>query len=83
VAEGIQAVCRMAEDEEEKSDSAAGAATGGKSDLASLGSMLQARWKTGAVAETSKPQEMRAGQIRSFRITKLDRAAKQIELQLA
>ena len=83
VAEGIRAVCRMVDDKAKKADSAAAATAGTKSDLASLSSMLQARWKTGAVAETSKPQEMQAGQIRSFRITKLDGSAKQIELQLA
>ena len=82
IAEGIQAVCHIVSDRSEKSDSV-GAPAGGKSDLASLSSMLQTRWKTGAVAETSKPQELRTGQIRSFRITKLDRPAKQIELQLA
>jgi small subunit ribosomal protein S1 len=45
--------------------------------------MLQARWKSGAVAETAKPDEVRAGQVRSFRITKLDPAAKKIEVELA
>jgi small subunit ribosomal protein S1 len=83
VAEGIRALCRIVDEKAKKADVAAGATTGTKSDLASLSSMLQARWKTGTVAETSKPQEMQAGQIRSFRITKLDGSAKQIELQLA
>jgi len=45
--------------------------------------MLAARWKAGAVAESSKPQEVRAGQVRSFRITKLDSVAKKIEVELA
>jgi small subunit ribosomal protein S1 len=54
-----------------------------KADLASLTSMLQARWKSGATAETSKPEELRTGQVRSFRITKIDRAAKRIEVELA
>jgi small subunit ribosomal protein S1 len=53
-----------------------------KSDLASLGSMLQARWKSGAVAQSTEPQEVRTGQVRSFRITKLDRAQKKIEVEL-
>ena len=53
-----------------------------KSDVASLGSMLQARWKSGAPLESSEPEKIRAGQVRSFRITRLDRAAKKIELEL-
>jgi small subunit ribosomal protein S1 len=54
----------------------------GKPDLASLGSMLQARWKSGAVAQSTEPQEIRAGQVRSFRINKLDRAQRKIEVEL-
>jgi small subunit ribosomal protein S1 len=51
-------------------------------DLSDLGSMLKARWKNGPVTET-KPEATRAGQIRSFKITKLDQDTKIIELQLA
>src|SRR5215471_9469413 len=54
-----------------------------KADLQSLSSMLAARWKAGVVAESSKPEEIRAGQVRSFRITKIDPAAKKIEVELA
>ena len=53
-----------------------------KADLASLSSMLKARWKNGATPSTSKPEALQAGQIRSFRITRLDVAAKRIELEL-
>ena len=52
-----------------------------KADLSSLSSMLQARWKTGAGAPV-KAEPARAGQVRSFRIAKLDRTAKKIELEL-
>jgi len=51
-------------------------------DVTSLSSMLAARWKSGAVAESSKPQQIQSGQIRKFRITKLDPAAKKIEVEL-
>jgi len=54
-----------------------------KADLSSLGSMLQARWKGNTTAAEAKPEPLRAGQIRKFRITKLDVAAKKIELELA
>lgn len=45
--------------------------------------MLQARWKGGAADSESKREAVRAGQIRSFRIAKLEPAAKKIELELA
>ena len=53
-----------------------------KADLSSLSSMLASRWKGGATREVA-PQDMRAGQVRSFRITKLNRPAKEIEVRLA
>jgi len=52
-------------------------------DLSSLGSMLQARWKSGSPTSESKSEAARSGQIRSFRIVKLDQDAKRIELELA
>ena len=81
--EGIQARCRMSavstnKEKEEKQPESAGPA---KVDLSSLGSMLQARWKGGS-GET-KPEPVRAGQIRPFRITHLDASAKTIEVELA
>jgi small subunit ribosomal protein S1 len=54
-----------------------------KPDLSSLGSMLQARWKGGMAASGTEADPVRAGQIRKFRIAKLDGAAKKIELELA
>jgi small subunit ribosomal protein S1 len=82
--EGIQGTCRLA---------AAGAvaekkaqaepASSSKPDLSSLGSMLQARWKSGTPTGDAKPEPARTGQIRKFRIQKLDAAAKKIELELA
>jgi small subunit ribosomal protein S1 len=51
-------------------------------DLSSLSSMLQARWKSGS-SPTPKGEPARAGQVRSFRIAKLDRTAKRIEVELA
>ncbi|HYM06213.1 MAG TPA: 30S ribosomal protein S1 [Terriglobales bacterium] len=54
-----------------------------KPDLSSLSSKLKAHWKGGAVAVESKPEAVRTGQIRKFRITRLDPAAKKIDLELA
>jgi small subunit ribosomal protein S1 len=76
--EGIHAACKAGSAAPAKSDSTAPA----KADLSSLGSMLQARWKTGAGAPV-KAEPARAGQVRSFRIVKLDRAVKKIEVELA
>ena len=86
--EGIQAACQMAapRDTTEKTGRAeTEPSSKAKPDLSSLGSMLQARWKGGtpAAASDTKPEAARAGQIRKFRITKLDPAAKKIELELA
>jgi small subunit ribosomal protein S1 len=51
-------------------------------DLSSLSSMLSARWKSGPAAAEAKPEPVRTGQIRSFRITKLDTDPRKIEVQL-
>jgi small subunit ribosomal protein S1 len=79
--EGIRANCRItARAEQQRSEPEQNASS--KADLKSLSLMLAARWKAGAIAELSKPQEVRAGQIRSFRISSLDPAGKKIELLL-
>jgi small subunit ribosomal protein S1 len=82
--EGIQARCRMsaASADAEQKEKESGAGTGAtKADLSSLGLMLQARWKGGS--GEAKPEPVRAGQIRQFRITQLDASAKKIEVELA
>jgi small subunit ribosomal protein S1 len=77
--EGIRAICRMAASApvvaKKKSDDAL--------DLSSLTSMLNARWKGGATPVGSQPEPLGVGQIRSFRIVKLDRVTEKIELELA
>jgi small subunit ribosomal protein S1 len=76
--EGIHAVCRIAPQAAKPEEPAPAS----KADLSSLSSMLQARWKSGA-PEAAKKEPARAGQVRSFRIAKLDKTAKKIELELA
>ncbi len=74
--EGIIAVCRVpAAVAAEESEGSA------KADLSSLTSMLQSKWK-GAGAGPAKPEPVKAGQIRSFRIVKLDAETKGIDLEL-
>jgi small subunit ribosomal protein S1 len=76
--EGIFATCKTAPATPAKTEAQAS----GKADLSSLSSMLQARWKTGSGAP-AKAEPARAGQVRSFRIVKLDQATKKIEVELA
>ncbi len=80
--DGINATCRIG-----AGDPAivveAPAPASAKPDLSSLSSKLKAHWKGGAVVSEAKPEAVRAGQIRKFRITKLDPAARKIELELA
>jgi small subunit ribosomal protein S1 len=45
--------------------------------------MLQARWKGGVSSGAAKPEAIGAGQIRSFRIGKMEPEARKIELELA
>ena len=75
--EGIVAHCRIAAPAKEE------AAAQPKADLSSLTSMLQARWKGASAADAPKREPLKTGQIRSFRIAKLDAATKKIELELA
>jgi small subunit ribosomal protein S1 len=77
--EGIQATCRI-EGETAASEQNQGEA---KADVLSLGSMLASKWKGGQAGPKGKREPARAGQIRSFRIVKLDAGAKRIELELA
>lgn len=77
--EGIVGTCRMAAAAAAKSE----VKTETRSDLSSLSSMLQARWKGGAAGGAPKAEEVRAGQVRSFRVVKVDPAGKKIELELA
>jgi small subunit ribosomal protein S1 len=77
--EGIQAVCRLPAETSEKEEKPAES----KADLSSLKSMLEAKWKGGQATGAPRREPVRAGQIRSFRIVKLDAASKKIELELA
>jgi small subunit ribosomal protein S1 len=78
--EGVFATCEIVPNETPKPE----AGSGSSGNVSELGSMLMARWKGGGGASTSsKPEPVREGQIRSFRIAKLDPDAKKIELSLA
>ncbi len=79
--EGILAECRIP-DQPGASDTASAAAPA--ADLSSLTAMLSAKWKQGvSTSKQARVEPLRTGQIRTFRITKLDLASKNIEIELA
>ena len=53
---------------------------GASGDVSALSSMLMAKWKGSASSGPPKPDALRVGQILAFRITRLDKATKQIEV---
>ncbi len=59
------------------------AATTGAPDLSALSSMLKDRWKGNTAAASAAPEPLAEGQIRRFKIKKLDAASKKIEVDLA
>ncbi len=81
--DGINATCRIVPGGPAKELVEAPAQASAKPDLSSLSSKLKAHWKGGAVVSEAKPEAVRAGQIRKFRITRLDPSARTIELELA
>jgi small subunit ribosomal protein S1 len=78
--EGVHANCSLnSKSGQGKSD----AAPSSSLDMVSLSAMLNAKWKSGPATGAPKTESIRAGQVRSFRITKLDPATKKIDLELA
>ena len=76
--EGIQAFCKLVSETQDKEQKAADP----KVDVSSLSSMLQSKWKGGQGSTAGKREPPRSGQILSFKIVKLDPAAKRIDLEL-
>jgi small subunit ribosomal protein S1 len=80
--EGIRAACRAG-----KTPAAPAVVTeaksAGKLDLSGLSSKLKDRWQGNAPAASSTPEPLTEGQIRTFKITKIDADAKKIEVELA
>jgi small subunit ribosomal protein S1 len=80
--EGVQGHCALAVDEKKQEQKA------GPVDVSALSSMLASKWKgagAGSAAAESEPaqEQVKAGQIRSFRITKIDPEKKKIDLEVA
>jgi small subunit ribosomal protein S1 len=78
--EGVFAECSVREEAGNGSSAPEPAA---KADLTSLTAMLSAKWKQGPEASAARQEPARAGQVRTFRILKLDQPNKKIEVELA
>jgi small subunit ribosomal protein S1 len=77
--EGISAFCRLSNEAPAKEEKAVDS----RVDLSSMTSMLQSKWKGGQGGGAAPRRESpRSGQIRSFRIVKLDAPGKRIDLEL-
>jgi small subunit ribosomal protein S1 len=77
--EGVVATCQLKSGEEKAPQAEQPRAA----DVSSLSAMLAARWKQGAEPGGAGKPAARAGEIRSFRIARLDPANRLIELELA
>ncbi len=79
--EGVFATCRLKETAQESKETKSGDA---KADLSAMTAMLSARWKAGAGsgAGGGGKEQVKAGQVRIFRIASLDPAHKKIEVEL-
>jgi small subunit ribosomal protein S1 len=75
--EGVVAQCKLAEPK-----AAEASASASKADISSLTAMLSQKWKSGP-SVASSPKSLRAGEVRSFRITNIDAAQKRVDLELA
>jgi small subunit ribosomal protein S1 len=80
--EGVQGTCTLAVQEQKQEQSR------GPVDVSALSSMLASKWKgsgadSGAAADPApRTEQLKAGQIRSFKIAKIDAGKKKIELEL-
>jgi small subunit ribosomal protein S1 len=81
--EGIRAACPIPKKAIRDKSAPAAAASAGKADLSSLTSMLKARWKGNAQAAASEPEPLAEGQVRRFKIVKLDAETKRMEVEVA
>ena len=80
--EGIRVAFHASAAPSEPKSSPTTPASPAKADLSSLSSMLQARWKGSTPVAANPIEPLQAGQIRTFKITRLDSATKTIEVEL-
>jgi small subunit ribosomal protein S1 len=80
--DGIRATCGGTSAPAAETAAAAAKPAEGKPDLSSLSLLLKDRWKGKTAAPQAQPEPLAAGQIRSFKISKLDAESKKIEVKL-
>ena len=82
--EGVKGICRWEESTEQTAGEAAESAPSAQ-DVSSLGDMLRSAWQGGAGGESgsARPEELKRGQVRSFKITASDPKSRTIELALS
>ena len=81
--EGVKGICRWDESAEETAGDVAESARSAQ-DVSSLGDMLRSAWQGGAGggSGSARPEELKRGQVRSFKITALDSKSRSINLAL-
>ncbi|MCC6340622.1 MAG: S1 RNA-binding domain-containing protein [Bryobacterales bacterium] len=80
VAEGVTAICRLPKDE--PAPPSQPATDQSKAGLSELSAMLSARWKSGPPESAQRAAALRAGEVRSFRISALDPNRKTVEVEI-
>jgi small subunit ribosomal protein S1 len=80
--EGIRGICRLTASVAAAPAGADAKATS-KADLSSLTSLLQSRWKGNGPAAEAKKEPLSAGQIRSFKIVRINAESKEIEVEIS
>lgn len=81
--EGVRATCHL--DQTADDATPADSASGGAKDVNSLGAMLASAWKGDSDAgrgQSGRSEKLQPGQVRSFRITRLDSENRSVELAL-
>jgi small subunit ribosomal protein S1 len=83
--DGIRATCRTASASAARTVKSPEVSTtpAAKPDLSNLSALFKDRFKGSTLAAAIKPEPFNEGQIRNFKITKLDAEAKKIEVELA
>ena len=82
--EGVRAVCAapVPAPVADEGTSAAKETGPAKLDLSALTSSLKARWKGEAKDVSARPEQLEPGQIRNFKITRIDRERKKLDVEL-
>ena len=81
--EGILGACRTGNAPSAHQAAASPSDSAAKPDLSQLSSMLKARWKGNTSAPSAAPEPLAEGQVRNFKIVKLEPESKKIEVELA